>query len=154
MNLSLPKDRRPLLLLFPFYSWRDRDLPGATQWISGRASIKIHGLQTLCTLLETTLPCSQRCWETTALTNLVYCCKCSVNPGQPKLIIHKLRHTVNSRLPEYWVYRHIKRLILESSVYKRVLNLVHACLGECLSYQDTGGSRAGNLLFRGVGAGT
>lgn len=61
---------------------------------------------------------------------------------------------VDSQLPEYLVYCHIKRPILEPGVYKRVLNLVHPCLGECLSYWGGGGSRVGNLLFCGVDAGT
>lgn len=70
------------------------------------------------------------------------------------MVIHKIRHTVNSQLPEYWIYHHIKRLVLESAVYKRVLNLVHPHPGECLSYWDAGESRVGNLLFHGVDAGT
>lgn len=70
------------------------------------------------------------------------------------MVIHKIRYTVKSQLPEYRVYHHIKKLILESGVYKRVLDLVHPRLGECWSYWGAGGSKVGNLLFCGVDAGT
>lgn len=61
---------------------------------------------------------------------------------------------VNSQLPEYLVYHHIKKLIIESGLYQRVFILVHPHLGERLSYWDAGSSRMGNLLTGEVDAGS